>query len=253
VLAHACVDPSAIPSSGRWVSFSFSPAPSVDASRVYAIVAIPAGPQDIYYWGGAAPGHQGGHAFINCSSASHCEGCPACRAATWHRRATSPSELAFKTCISEPTVSGCKIHAYTSCPHANLSHTDLSYVSLSYADLFGANLSYSVLAYALLFRTNLSHALLAKTILTRAALRDANLRSATLNGADLSGADLRGANLHGGVLHGAVLHNAKLDGANLTGAVLFGADLSGASPAGAKLCHTVMPDGHEENSGCGSA
>jgi hypothetical protein len=243
VLSGVCVDPSRVPPSpGGWVEIDFAPAPTLTAGTVYAIVAS-AGGEDIYDWFGAknASAYTGGHAYV-CGPG----------ACGWTKRNTVYlSQFAFKTYASPRTLNGCEIRPDTVCPHTDLSHADLSYADLSGADLFHANLFHAVLAYALLSHANLSHAILSDTVLSRATLRDADLRSATLHGADLFRADLRGANLHGAVLHGADLREANLRGANLTGAVLHGADLSGADLTDARFCHTVMPDGHKDNSGCG--
>jgi hypothetical protein len=68
---------------------------------------------------------------------------------------------------------------------------------------------------------------------------------------DFHGADLSGANLTGAQMAGANLHGADLGGACLVGANLLAADLGGADLDGAIFCHTLMPDGSFNDSGCG--
>jgi hypothetical protein len=96
--------------------------------------------------------------------------------------------------------------------------------------------------------------------------RCANLRpGASLAGCDLSGADLIRADLHGATARAADFSNANLCGANLHGATLadvsfrganlFQANLRGATSSGADFtdalfCQTILPNGHEDNSGC---
>ena len=62
--------------------------------------------------------------------------------------------------------------------------------------------------------------------------------------------DLRGVNLVRAGLRGADLRIANLSGADLNSADLSDADLDGAKLDGAIFCHTAMPDGKENNSGC---
>jgi hypothetical protein len=69
-------------------------------------------------------------------------------------------------------------------------------------------------------------------------LRGANLGQANLTGADLRNADLRGANLDQTCLVDTDLRDARLGGANL-GTAIF--------------CHTIMPDGSRNISGCTDA
>jgi hypothetical protein len=74
------------------------------------------------------------------------------------------------------------------------------------------------------------------------ALKDKNLKGANLGGANLADADASGANLAG-----ANLGTACLVDANLTGATIIGSTNLG----GAIFCRTTMPNGSENNSGCG--
>lgn len=92
---------------------------------------------------------------------------------------------------------------------------------------------------------NLSRANLSQANLSHADLRAANLSNGDLRAANLSHADLRAANLRYVDLREANLRNADLGYANLTGANLSGAELTGTS-----FCHTTMPDGNTNNSGC---
>ncbi len=73
------------------------------------------------------------------------------------------------------------------------------------------------------------------------ALRNKNLKGANLGGANLADADASGANFSGANL------GACLVDANLTGAVFNGSTNTGS----AIFCRTTMPDGSENNSGCG--
>ncbi|MFN8593708.1 MAG: pentapeptide repeat-containing protein [Thermomicrobiales bacterium] len=78
----------------------------------------------------------------------------------------------------------------------------------------------------------------ASTLFRNRNARGANLSNCNFTGANLSGADLRSANLSGGCFVGADLTGAKVGGSvNLSKAV---------------FCHTTMPDGSTDNSGCNS-
>ena len=83
----------------------------------------------------------------------------------------------------------------------------------------------------------------------------ANLSYANLSGADLSGASLTWVDLSFADLILAIMSKAKLYRTNLRDANLFRANLSKANMSksnlsGAVLCHTLIPDGKEDNSGC---
>jgi hypothetical protein len=92
-------------------------------------------------------------------------------------------------------------------------------------------------------------------------LNGADLAGADLGGSDFTEADLTRANLAGANLlavefYGAVIPYANLSGANfsradLTGASLFKSVVTGANFTDATFCHTTMPDGSINNSGCG--
>ena len=76
-----------------------------------------------------------------------------------------------------------------------------------------------------------------------AILRYANLRYADLSGADLRHADLSDrADLRGANLTGADFTGANFGSGDLNHRVLF--------TGGTRFCHTIMPDGHENNSDC---
>ena len=103
---------------------------------------------------------------------------------------------------------------------------------------------------AVLVDSNLQRANLWDVDLQIAFLQRVNFQRAYLQGAKLMGADLRSTSFQGADLRGANLENANLQGANFDGANLEKAQLTGALMLGAKLCNTVMPDGHVEYSGC---
>jgi hypothetical protein len=74
------------------------------------------------------------------------------------------------------------------------------------------------------------------TLFTHKDVRGANLSNSNFFAADLRGADFRGANLSGSCFVGADLTGAKLGSSvNLHDAI---------------FCHTTMPDGRIDNSGC---
>jgi DNA-binding beta-propeller fold protein YncE len=75
--------------------------------------------------------------------------------------------------------------------------------------------------------------------------RTAALAGSACNGCNLTGANFRGADISGANLGGANLGRACLVDADLTGANLGGARLGGAI-----FCHTRMPDGTLNDSGC---
>ena len=88
-----------------------------------------------------------------------------------------------------------------------------------------------------------------KCDLRQANLSEENLEGANLEGANLSRANLTDADLSGANLIGADLRRADIFDSDLTDANLKGAKLS-FGDLGALVCHTVMPDGKEDNSGC---
>ena len=86
-------------------------------------------------------------------------------------------------------------------------------------------------------------------------LRIYSWRKNLFQGADLSGATLTQANLLDANLTNAKLVNTEMTAAiigvaNLSGADLTGANLRGVNRSRAILCHTIMPDGDEENRDC---
>jgi hypothetical protein len=134
------------------------------------------------------------------------------------------------TVVDNPT-----LQHHTSCAGAGLSRANLSRTNLSYADLTHANLSHAKLS-----RTNLYHA-----NLSDASLDGANLTQAHLSHGDLTNASLAHANLSHASVRGANLSHTNLLRANLSDADLRNADLTDA-----RFCHTTMPNGHVNNSGC---
>ena len=86
--------------------------------------------------------------------------------------------------------------------------------------------------------------------LTRSNFGSADLRNSSFVSAKLAYAGLNTANLRDSILRRADLTHATITEADLSGADLSGADLSGADLSGAHFCHTIMPDGHQNNSGC---
>ena len=159
---------------------------------------------------------------------------------------------------------------YSNCNGANLSGADLSSENLAGADLKKADLSGANLEEANLTKADLSGANLWKANFKEADLRKANLGRADLSQANLEEVDLSQANLEDAILchtimpdgkrvysnckeanlRGADLRNADLIGVNLAGAKMAGAKMSGVKLDGAILCHTIMPDVKENNSGC---
>jgi hypothetical protein len=133
-----------------------------------------------------------------------------------------------------------KLQHHASCGGANLSFGNLSRANLSYADLTHANLTHANLS-----RTNLSHANLSES-----SLRGANLSHASLSHGDLTNADLSHANLSQAVASHANLSHANLFHTDLSHADLHSADLTDANLSHTRFCHTTMPDGHVDNSGC---
>ena len=85
--------------------------------------------------------------------------------------------------------------------------------------------------------------------LRRANLSEANLKGANLEGANLSRANLTDVDLSGANLMSADLRRADIFDSDLTDANLKGAKLS-SGDLGALVCHTIMPDGKEDNSDC---
>lgn len=76
--------------------------------------------------------------------------------------------------------------------------------------------------------------------------------SPTLKNKNLKGANLGSATIARGDASGANLHGANLDMACLVDTILTGAKISGSTNiASAILCRTTMPDGSENNAGCG--
>jgi hypothetical protein len=73
------------------------------------------------------------------------------------------------------------------------------------------------------------------------AFFEGNFQGSSFHGANLAGAQMAQANLQG----------VDLGGACLVGANLLDADLAGANLDGAIFCHTTMPDGTTNDSGCG--
>lgn len=124
-----------------------------------------------------------------------------------------------------PVIGGCILQPYTQCEGADLHGADLHGAQLMYANFAGANLNAATLAGA-----NLSFDNLAKARLQIATLAGANLTDASLAFADMPG--------------------ANLGGANLTGATLDDALDTGANYGGATFCHTTLPSGTVNNSGC---
>jgi hypothetical protein len=86
---------------------------------------------------------------------------------------------------------------------------------------------------------------MSSTILRGADLHRANLRSVDFRKADLSGADLSYAKMQHSNLTGAHLSGADLSYANLSGANVATSQLQTAT-----LCHTTLPDGSSDTSGC---
>ena len=91
-------------------------------------------------------------------------------------------------------------------------------------------------------------------------MRGADLEGADLHGSDLSNSVLSGANLHAADLRdtamvytdltNADLSDSSLARADLAYANLRDADISGADQLDVTYCHTTMPWGAENNSGC---
>jgi hypothetical protein len=82
-----------------------------------------------------------------------------------------------------------------------------------------------------------------------------NLTKCCYEGQDLSGKSFKSGNLTQANFTHATLTNAKFQSANLTGACFVDADLTGANLkasnlSGAIFCHTTMPDGTINDSGC---
>lgn len=71
-----------------------------------------------------------------------------------------------------------------------------------------------------------------------------------LSGANLSGSRLGSADFTGADLSGANLSNVQGGSANFTDATLLGANTSGWRPANAVFCHTIMPNGDVNDTGC---
>ena len=88
-----------------------------------------------------------------------------------------------------------------------------------------------------------------KCDLRRANLSEENLKGANLEGANLSRANLTDVDLSGANLMSADLRRADIFDSDLTDANLKGAKLS-SGDLGALVCHTIMPDGQEDNSDC---
>jgi uncharacterized protein YjbI with pentapeptide repeats len=78
----------------------------------------------------------------------------------------------------------------------------------------------------------------------------ADLQGADLHGAQLMYANFAGANLNDASLAFADMPGANPGGANLTGATLDDALDTGANYGGATFCHTTVPNGTVNNSGC---
>jgi hypothetical protein len=68
---------------------------------------------------------------------------------------------------------------------------------------------------------------------------------------NFQGADLSSANFTEAQMAEANFQGADLGGSCLVGANLLGANLDGADLDGAVFCHTLMPDGSFNDSGCG--
>ena len=117
--------------------------------------------------------------------------------------------------------------------------------NLSGTDMHGSDFHNSNLNHIQLNDTNLSKVDFSRALLVGANLVGANLREAILSEANLEGANLTQAKMYGANLYRSNLRNVKLLSANLTGANLTDAKLDGAI-----FCHTIMPDGKENNSGC---
>jgi hypothetical protein len=98
-------------------------------------------------------------------------------------------------------------------------------MSFETADLASANLNGLTFLQSNFFAANLKGATLVNSTLARSNLEDVNLV-----GADLTGANLAGANM---------------TDANLSEAILIDTNFEGAI-----LCHTMMPGGTEDNTGC---
>jgi uncharacterized protein YjbI with pentapeptide repeats len=187
-----------------------------------------------------------------------------------------------------PVVHGCVFQAYTQCPgldlnaptapgwdlegltvnNANLSGADftndnLSQADLSFADLTGAHLAGASFFSGMLHGANFTNADLIGANLDAADLTNANLTGAKLNNATISAigcggnpaapvTDLAGANLTNADLTGACISRANLAGANLTGANLAirGNFNMIAFSEDTVFCHTTMPGGTVNNTGC---
>jgi uncharacterized protein YjbI with pentapeptide repeats len=164
------------------------------------------------------------------------------------------------------TIEGCEIKPRTVCFSARLravkiENEDMHDSVLSHALLFstylnGTNLSGSFLYEAELHQAHLDDTNLSHTNLINADFREANGDRVNLWGADLRGAyfedtnlfyyDLRDADLRDAIING-IFYRSDLEGADLRGAHLVDA-LDEAI-----LCHTTMPDGSVDNSGCKAA
>ena len=73
----------------------------------------------------------------------------------------------------------------------------------------------------------------------------ANLKGATLVNSTLAGSNLEEVNLVGADLTGANLAQANMTDANLSEAIVIDTNFEGAI-----FCHTIMPGGAEDNTGC---
>lgn len=158
-----------------------------------------------------------------------------------------------------------RLHSSNNCVDCDLSQADLRNEDLLGKNMSGANLIGACLIRSYMVRTNLSGAKLNGARLKGADLKGADLSGAKLYKADLSEASLaeadlsgaflweakfKGADMRGVILRGVNLNSADLRNADLEGADLKGAYLGDANLNGANLCHTIMPEGDENNSGC---
>ncbi len=163
----------------------------------------------------------------------------------------------FAAFASAETIRGCEIKPGTECwgadlRDANLFDAHLEDAVLVDADLRGAHMEAAHMSSAYLNGANMNRARLDGADLEHAHLPGAQLESGYLYGARLNGASLEIADLKGARLNGADLRGADLRNANLRGADFLGANLRSIQTDGATFCHTIMPDGTENNSDCGA-
>jgi uncharacterized protein YjbI with pentapeptide repeats len=156
------------------------------------------------------------------------------------------STAALAAPLSGSTCAG----TYGHCSHRHLNGGKFENLDLSHSRWVGASLV---------------HASFRSSSLAGATFRKANLRFANLSMGDRTSGNYSNANMFGAnMIHStfvgsrmryanmeyAHLNGTTMDRTDLTGADLRHADLRDSSFYGARLCHTIQPNGLENNQNC---